>query len=316
MRARRSNRAGSALALALAPAVAALMLGSHASAGSPADPPIGHLVFARDGALWRVPVVGEAEPTRLAALPDGEPELRTITSSANGRLLVLDLDGVAAWVQPGTDGEQRSVASTRCRGPGRPSPDGSRLVCPGESATVVQPITWRSRALALEPSDAHFLGTDGELLIGGQDELRAVALADPTRTRVVAPHRPTADLLVAPNGERAIGRYERDGRAEVFAFRLDGTAARRKLGGDLHPRAWSPDSRWVLLGHERRACLARAVGGEYKCWERYTALAFSPDSRYVLLARRGALYVAPIEGVEPARPKRVAEAAGPATWIP
>lgn len=297
-------------------ALAALAAYAPASATPEPPTPTGQVVFARDNALWRVPVDGSGEPTKLADLPPGAREVRAITSSANGGMLVLDVDGVAAWVQPGTDGEVRRVASSRCRGPGRPAPDGSELVCRGEDAVVVQPIAWRSRELELAADDVHYLGTTEALLVAGDNELRAVEAAAPERSRTVAPHRPAEGLLVAPNGERAIGRYQRAGQTVVLAFRLDGTAAQRKLGGNLHPVAWSPDSQWVLFAHERRACLARAVGGEYKCWERYRALAFSPDSRFVLLARRGAIYRAPIDGVEPARPKRVVDADGPAAWLP
>lgn len=312
MRGRRPSRRWRALPLALA----ACALAAPVDAGADPATPVGHVVFARDGALWRVPADGSGQPSELAALPDGEPQVRAITSSANGRLLVLDLDGVAAWVQPGADGDVRRVALTRCNGPGRPAPDGSALICPGPDSPLVQPITWRSRALELPAGDVHYLGTSGELLVGADDELRAVAADAPQRARTVAPHRPVDGLLVAPDGERAIGRYTRNGQTVVLAFRLDGTAAQRKLGGDLRPVSWSPDSRWVLLAHERRACLARAVGGEYKCWDRYQALGFSPDSRYVLLGRADALYTAPIDGVKPARPKRVIEASGPAAWLP
>ena len=69
--------------------------------------------------------------------------------------------------------------------------------------------------------------------------------------------------------------------------------------------------RWI------RAESARAVGGEYKCWRRYTGLAFSPDSAHVLLAREGSLYTAPIDGVDAERPKLVVKkTSGAGAWIP
>jgi hypothetical protein len=63
--------------------------------------------------------------------------------------------------------------------------------------------------------------------------------------------------------------------------------------------------------------VARAVGGEVKCWDRYTGLAFSPDSTLVLLKRDKALYVGKIAGVRPDPPvKIIDEVDGAATWVP
>lgn len=66
-----------------------------------------------------------------------------------------------------------------------------------------------------------------------------------------------------------------------------------------------------------RTCVVRAVGGESKCWDGYTPLAFSPDSKRVLLKKGTALYVGKIAGVNPEPPKKIADGVdGAATWIP
>lgn len=68
---------------------------------------------------------------------------------------------------------------------------------------------------------------------------------------------------------------------------------------------------------DERACAAKAVGGEEKCWNGYQAIAFSPDVSRVLIAREGNLYVGPINGVKAERPKQLVEGVDPgATWVP
>ena len=68
---------------------------------------------------------------------------------------------------------------------------------------------------------------------------------------------------------------------------------------------------------DERACAAKAVGGEEKCWNGYQAIAFSPDVSRVLIGREGELSVGLINGVKAERPKKIIEKADPgATWIP
>jgi hypothetical protein len=290
-------------------------LGSDARTAS-SDTLPGTVAYTANGKLWRIPA-GGGEPVELAQLPEGAT-VRGIEASANARLLVLDLDGVTGWVQMG-EGNRR-VAVAPCTGAGRPSPDGKALVCPGgPTTTIVQPAVWRARELDLEPDGVQFLGTSKRLAIERNDQIIAVDADAAHDSEVLAPHRPARAFLVSPNGKRAVGVYDgatEDDPSSTYTFRLDGKAAKRKLGEMVTPVAWSPSSRWVLLRTDKLACLARAVGGEYKCWKRYEPRGFSPDSRHVLLYRDGALYTAPIAGVEPARPKRLVDNVdGPATWL-
>ncbi len=301
-----------------ATAVAILIVLAGDARTATKTPPPGDIVYAADGALWRVDAGGTQEPRKLALLPTADVEVNAVQASANGRLLVVDLGGIAGWVQPG-DGV-RKVAVAPCNGPGRPAPDGSKLLCPGgPETTVIQPSVWKARELDVAPEQADFLGPEGNEIVFADDKgVAAVDTRHPKEPRRLAPHAPTSHLMPSPDGKRAVGRYEsEDGRVALYTFRLDGKAAKRKLGEDSVPVAWSPDSKWILIHADSIACVARAVGGEYKCWRRYTPLAFSPDSAHVLLARGDSLYTAPIAGVDAVRPTLVVENASPAaTWIP
>ncbi len=255
-----------------------------------------------------------------AAVGETDAEVRSIAAAPDHRLLVLDIGGVAGWVQlPAVAGEVRHVALAPCTGPGGPAPDAMSLVCPSGARTIVQPIAWKADELDLDSPARAYLGQDAaELLVTDDDGIWAVSAADTEQRRLLAPHRPDEGLQVSPDGERAVGRYiEPSGDQVVYTFRLDGKAVQRKLGDSELPVAWSADSQWVLLAHERRACVVRGVGGEYKCWERYAAVGLSPDSAFVLLARDGGLYRASIAGVNSDRPKLIAKDAGTAAvWLP
>jgi hypothetical protein len=66
-----------------------------------------------------------------------------------------------------------------------------------------------------------------------------------------------------------------------------------------------------------RVCVARATGGEVKCWDNFTGMAFSPDSTLVLLKREKSLYVGKIAGVRPDPPTKILDDVdGAATWVP
>lgn len=66
-----------------------------------------------------------------------------------------------------------------------------------------------------------------------------------------------------------------------------------------------------------RVCVARATGGEVKCWDNFTGMAFSPDSTLVLLKRDKSLYIGKIAGVRPDPPQKILDDVdGAATWVP
>jgi hypothetical protein len=138
---------------------------------------------------------------------------------------------------------------------------------------------------------------------------------------VLAPHVPRGHLSVSPDGARAVGRYQ-DGDGEaLFGFRLDGRAARRKLITGT-PVAWSADSVWLAVDGEDTACVLRAVGGEYKCWDHFRAFAISPDGSLALLGKppeSGSgidVYLVATAGVRAEKPRLVVEGAAAATLLP
>jgi hypothetical protein len=65
-----------------------------------------------------------------------------------------------------------------------------------------------------------------------------------------------------------------------------------------------------------RACVARAIGGEVKCWPDFDGMAMSPDSMRVLLKKGDTLYIGDVAGVRPTPPKKLIDGVdGPATWL-
>jgi hypothetical protein len=66
-----------------------------------------------------------------------------------------------------------------------------------------------------------------------------------------------------------------------------------------------------------RACVARATGGETKCWNGYSPRGLSPESQQVLLFKDGVLAIGKLAGVRPEPPHKILDGVtGPATWIP
>ncbi|RMH39859.1 MAG: hypothetical protein D6689_15465 [Deltaproteobacteria bacterium] len=284
-----------------------------ARAEQPVAAPAGDVVYAADGALWRIPADGSSEPRRLAMLPAGAGAPTQIIASPNGALVVVVFGEAVGWLQPG-DGD-RALAWAPCGPPVAVAPDGGGFVCSTAAGPVLQPRAWRAvtvgggtTAAAWWSADAIAVVRDGALVV----EPTAGRARD---ARVLAAQAPDGPFVLSPDRRRGVGVYANaDGERSLYGFALDGRAARRKLGGDATPVAWDGSSRWVLVAEDGYACVVRAVGGEYKCWRRYTPLGFSPDSTYVLLARDGRLFVAPIAGVEAVRPRPVI-GADTGAWI-
>ena len=97
------------------------------------------------------------------------------------------------------------------------------------------------------------------------------------------------------------------------AFLLQAAAKPRKRKPPPRKSRPEPEARGPLL----RACVARATGGEVKCWEGYTGMAFNADSTLVLLRREKSLFVGKISGVRPEPPAKIVDDVdGAATWVP
>ncbi len=305
------------------------------------------IVFARDSGLFRVESAErDGAEAPIATLPEGvtAANLRAIEASDNGAVLLLDAGGAFYWLRPSAT-EVRVPRPLKCISRPHLAPDGSCVVCVTDSGTL-ELIALNRAQRAVERAVPAGFGTveqlgflsPTELAIATKRGIRAVTLPSMRSKRTLAPHSPSSELLVAPSGARAVGLYrdkndalEADGKEKnhraqelgngtLFTFRLDGTAALRRLNRAATPLEWSLDSEWLLLAEPDAACIVRAVGGEFKCWSGYRAVTLSPDGKYALLGRdhdgAPALYRAELDGPRTTAPRLVIANASVAAWLP
>ncbi|HEU5056894.1 MAG TPA: hypothetical protein VFU21_10235 [Kofleriaceae bacterium] len=281
------------------------------------EPPPGELAWIRDGAIWRAPLAAPDQPAKLADLAVAPALIRGLSAARDGSALLVDLGANAAWIDL-AGGKAGAPVFLPCAG-GRLARGGGQVLCgarrgKGSVAYRMRPTLGSAALEALDPERTAF--TAGDRLVSEVDG----ALRDQDRT-VVAPHAPVDRLMVSPDGARAVGRYQDGDGDALFGFRLDGRAARRKLITGT-PVAWSADSVWLAVDGEDAACVLRAVGGEYKCWDHFRALALSADGSLALLGKppeAGAgldIYQVATTGVRRARPRMVVERALAATLLP
>lgn len=322
------------LMVALAPWAGA----AHADSGSPAgssDAALsGSIVFARGSALWHIPA-GEAtmgrppEPEVIADLGDDATQVTRIEASPSGDAVLVELGDRVAWVPIALD---RSTPGTLhfldCSGPANFTPRGRSVTCTGRNGQIALHSVPPTSARPLYYPASHILGfaPGKRVVIRNPEGLWADSVHTPGTLTLLAPHTPAGVLLVSPNGKHAAGVYPPLRRADtpgLYVFRLDGKGIRRRMLQDAEPVAWSMNERWLLAQSEDEgACIVRAVGGQYKCWARYDAVALSPDGAHVLLSRATEnegldLYVGQLAGVRPEPPRLVQRAIpGPAAWLP
>lgn len=284
---------------------------------APATAEPGDVVYVKDGVLTRQPVLVKGEAVALATLESALAKVDRVEVSPDGKTLVVGAGRVLRWLD--LEAPAPVPRALVCAGH---VTLGSRLSCDvGTGYTLVADL----RAGVLRVVDAVPAGarTVGNALVhSAGDALWAHDLAT-DELRQLAEHAPPAHLLVAPDGTRAVGVYGTGDDAAIYTFRLDGTGVRRKLSRDAVPLAWSADSQWILAQQGSRACIVRAVGGQYKCWKRYRALALAPDGSWALVARDRDdsdlvdLYRAELAGPDADRPTPVVEGARPAAaWLP
>ncbi len=292
------TRASVAIALALLATLSA----ATAHAGKKDDFAGGAVVFARDHALWRTDPQGKDTPTELATLPDGgrAADVRTIRSDATGAIILVDLAGTWYWLRSDASaGAAATATRLPCATDARVTADGKSVVCADAAGdAIVYSFRTGKRARRKVPGagarviPAPAGSTRGrELVWADADGVWAAPLDAPTERRALAPDAPLRGFSASPDASRALGVYlttawqkrsavEAEG---LMTFALDGKGARRKSIRDGVVIDWSWDGVWLLVQDGDRACVARAVGGEYKCWTGYTASSLSPDGRWALL---------------------------------
>ena len=286
---------------------AAALVVAPAAAGNDEDFAGASIVFARDSSLWRTDPRGKDTAVEVVALPGPASDVRAVRSDAAGRVLLVDVAGHWYWTRLPESGAAPPLAALPCDGPVRITLDGDCAVCTAADGKLAFYRFGDARAAArdLSPAGAVVVGRRNpggkpprDLVWADATGVWAAPVTRLTSKRSLAPEPPIRSFLPAPDGRRAVGVYAgsvaEHGQAPaereiLYGFALDGKAARRKAIRDGVPLDWSWDSQWVLVQDGPRACIMRAIGGEYKCWKGYTAVSISPDGAYALLLgpRRG-----------------------------
>ncbi len=282
----------------LASAVALFTSAAPGPAHAGRDDIPGRVVFARGGSLWLTDARGKSKAVEVATLPAGE--VRLIRTDAGGGTLVVEIGGrwySAALPTPGAP--PATLAELPCgAGPARlsqtarfvlcASPDGqARLVRLGDGKTFDRAAPAAATSLVERDGVRRLVWTETT----ETNVVKAAPLAKLADEVVLAPEAPVRGFLAAPDGSRGVGVYrarplkpagapERD---ELFGFALDGTTGRRRLIRDGVVIDWSWDSRWLLVQDGDKACIARATGGQFKCWKGYTAGSIAPDGAWALV---------------------------------
>jgi len=301
---------------ATAAMIAAIVLAWARPAAADEAPPTGTIYFARGGALFAQPAAG-GDATPLPA-DHALPAVDALAVSADGHWLLASGGGSHRLYDL-----RRPSAPPRvivCPHTVRLSADGNTALCDaGTGWLIEQDLGGIGRRVLVGDATGATPMAGGDVVLARSGALLRVG----PRTREVAPDSPAGAWLPAPDGNRAVGVWTNGRHPEMFTFRLDGHAVRRRLLRDGVPVAWSADSKWVLAQRNKRACIVRAVGGEYKCWRRYRARAIAPDGSFALLERDGHdkgtvdLYRAQLDGADIARPVLLERnVGGAAAWAP
>ena len=264
-----------------------------------------HVIFARDHALWRTDAHGKANPTKVAALPDGADDAHAVNSLRTdpaGTQLLANIGG--AWYAMPLTASDATLQKLACGvGDADISTDGTCVVCADDTghtkiirldskASEIRPEPNRAmRMVVLPVADGDSTELTHELFWGDDHGVWAIATAPGSAKRQVAKIPPKRNLSISPDGKRALGVFPgfiRDGKKKIdqdllYGFALDGVAALRKAIRGGVPIMWSHDSKWALVQDGANACIMRAVGGEYKCWACYTAVSIAPDGSYALV---------------------------------
>ncbi len=252
------------------------------------------------------------KPERLLKLPAAQRRIMRMDVAGDGSALLLDFGRNVAWLDLSADPVPPPVYLP-CRGRARLSPGGELVLCAsrtgnGTSVYRLRPQLDGSLLAGFDPAATALADLRGERVVTmDHDALWSSSIAQPEQRTKVAPHVPVGALSIAPDGQRAVGRF-RDGDSgdSLFGFRLDGQAARRKLGPG-QAVAWSADSVWLAIFDGKTACAVRAVGGEYKCWDKYRPISLDRNGSWVLLARppkgrRLDLFIGRMAGPHPEKP--------------
>lgn len=275
------------------------------------------VVFARGGSLWMTDAKGKLKAVEVATLPappgavaPDDAAVRMARTNAAADVVVVDVGGKWFWAKLPAEGAGAvaTMAELPCEaGAARLSAKGASVLCtgPGGRARLVRledgKVFERATASA---NAASLVVKDGVRSMVWVDEAAGnvvmAPVVKPDEKVVLAPVAPLRGFLAAPDGSRGVGVYKgkpakpKDApeRDELFGFALDGVGAKRRLIRDGVVIDWSWDAKWLLVQDGAKACIARATGGQFKCWKGFTAVSIAPDGAWALvLGPRGGAVV-------------------------
>jgi hypothetical protein len=314
-------------------ALALLLVAAGAHAAKDEDFGGGSVVFAHGTALWKTDPKGKGPETELVTLPGNATDVRMIRSNPDGSIVIFELAGVwwSARLDPAATAPVTPEQLPCAAGEARFASDGSCILCAAENGetTLISMKTGKSTTKAVPPAGARVVVVDGvrRLIWADADGVWSAKVKNLDDKIELAPDAPVSGFLAAPDGSRGVAiypghLYEKKVKVEadvLSGFKLDGTAARRMLFPEGTVIDWSWDSTWLLVQNGEKACIARAVGGEYKCWKGYTAQSLAPDGRWALVrgTDSGKLLRVRLEGAQTEKPSLVqTEVDGAALWLP
>jgi hypothetical protein len=298
------------------------------------------VVFGEGTSLWRTSTDGEAKPVEIVTLGFDAATIIAIESTADGTVLLIKTAEAAYWAVPDGDAPVAPTAID-CDGSADLAKDGNCAACidPSTKKIVLNRFTPSAKKTVrdITAHQVHFL--DGlDLLTSDDAGVWSIDIRKPKNTIHLTSDVPST-ILPSPDGKRALGVFDDDDaknpgttRPTLFVFRIGADSdARRRLGWNAVPVAWSWDSDWVAVQDaDNGACVMRAAGGEYKCWKDATAVSIAPDGSFLLLTKKPEtkkgtpiegvgvnLYRGFRDGVSSGRLRLLAERIpGAAVWIP
>ena len=301
----------------------ALVILALIAAVSPAaaDEDQGAIVYGKDSSLYRLPMAKGSEPVEVARLNFDAADITHLTASPDGRSILISAGEVHHWVR--ADDRAPRTASEVCRGRATLSGDGRCVLCQGpEGLTITSLYPKRiTRRLDVKGKLATLLGDKITHVVTVTDRgVEAFTIAKPRVRTLLAAQTPASDLLISPDGKRAVASFPDDQGESLYQFMLDGKGIKRKLVIDSRAVRWTQDSKWVIAAGAESTCIARARGGHYRCWKGWRAVDLSPDASEALLVKgEKTLEIARVSlaGARSAKPKTVLRgASGDALWVP
>jgi hypothetical protein len=319
------GRAGALVALIAALVLTAFATSAAAKKAKKKPPPDrGSIVYGQGKHLWRVSASG-GKAIKVAKLGFAAKRLTVIRASDDGTMLLVSTDENHYWLNLVGAGEDLPVVRHVCRGVASMSGDGSLVLCEDKDGVVNIEKTGdaiEKTPLAIRGKLATLAGNvPDEVVIVTDRGIEAIKLADIKKRRSLGTVAPLSNLLVAPDGKRAVAVFsDAGGGTGLYSFLFDGKGVRRKLVTEAVPIAWSADSKWLVVTRKKRGCVVRAAGGQYRCFDGYRAHGVSPDLKDALLTSGspGSLTVfrADLGGARSSKPvPMVKKAQGAAIWL-